>query len=338
MNDSSCVFEIISDTLGQSSNHLSVSALCSMAGVSRSGYYAWVRAAPARELQERQDRRDFDLILAAYKRHGYSKGARGIYMALIHMEPPVIMNLKKIRRLMEKFQLSCPVRGPNPYKRMAKALKTSNVAENLLQREFESYGPRMVLLTDITYLPYHGTFAYLSTILDAFTKQILSYVLSPSLEVDFVLDTVSRLIEEHGVSLHTETIIHSDQGCHYTSHSFIRILCDKKLRQSMSRRGNCWDNAPQESFFGHMKDHIKAKLNECTGFAGVQSIVDDYMDYYNNRRYQWHLAKLAPNEYYKFVTTSEYPLDIPHVPALPVAAKEPAELGSSASKKDNCTL
>lgn len=80
MNDSSCVFEIISDTLGQSSNHLSVSALCSMAGVSRSGYYAWVRAAPARELQERQDRRDFDLILAAYKMHGYSKGARGIYM------------------------------------------------------------------------------------------------------------------------------------------------------------------------------------------------------------------------------------------------------------------
>lgn len=338
MNDSSCVFEIISNTLGQSSNHLSVSALCSMAGVSRSGYYAWVRAAPARELQERQDRRDFDLILAAYKMHGYSKGARGIYMALIHIEPPVIMNLKKIRRLMEKFQLSCPVRGPNPYKRMAKALKTSNVAENLLQREFESYGPRMVLLTDITYLPYHGTFAYLSTILDAFTKQILSYVLSPSLEVDFVLDTVSRLIEEHGVSLHAETIIHSDQGCHYTSHSFIRILCDKKLRQSMSRRGNCWDNAPQESFFGHMKDHIKAKLNECTGFAGVQSIVDDYMDYYNNRRYQWHLAKLAPNEYYKFVTTGEYPLDIPHVPALPVAAKEPAELGSSASKKDNCTL
>lgn len=318
MNDSSCVFEIISNTLGQSSNHLSVSALCSMAGVSRSGYYAWVRAAPARELQERQDRRDFDLILAAYKMHGYSKGARGIYMALIHMEPPVIMNLKKIRRLMEKFQLSCPVRGPNPYKRMAKALKTSNVAENLLQREFESYGPRMVLLTDITYLPYHGTFTYLSTILDAFTKQILSYVLSPSLEVDFVLDTVSRLIEEHGVSLHAETIIHSDQGCHYTSHSFIRILCDKKLRQSMSRRGNCWDNAPQESFFGHMKDHIKAKLNECTGFAGVQSIVDDYMDYYNNRRYQWHLAKLAPNEYYKFVTTGEYPLDIPHVPALPV--------------------
>lgn len=74
---------------------------------------------------------------------------------------------------------------------MAKALRTSNVAGNLLQREFESYGPRMVLLTDITYLPYNGTFAYLSTILDAFTKQILAYVVSATLEVDFVLETVS---------------------------------------------------------------------------------------------------------------------------------------------------
>lgn len=73
-------------------------------------------------------------IRAEYKMHGYSKGAHGIYMALIHMEPSVIMNLKKIRRLMEKYHLVCPLRGSNPYRRMAKALKTSNVAANILQR------------------------------------------------------------------------------------------------------------------------------------------------------------------------------------------------------------
>lgn len=327
MNDASCMFEIIYNTLQQSDNSLSVKELCSIAGVSRSGYYAWVKAAPVREQQELQDRKDFDLILIAFKMHGYSKGARGIYMALIHMDPPVIMNLKKIRRLMLKFHLVCPFRGPNPYKRMAKALKTSNYADNLLMREFECYGPRMVLLTDITYLPYNGTFAYLSTILDAFTKQILSYVLSDSLEVDFVLETVNKLIEGHGVSLHTETIVHSDQGPHYTSYSFINILHSKRLRQSMSRRGNCWDNAPQESFFGHMKDHIKPKLETCTEYTEVLAIVDDYMDYYNNRRYQWHLAKLSPNEYYNFVSTGEYPLDIPNTPALPVIQKQPEELG-----------
>ena len=335
MNDSSCVFEIIYNTMQQSHNTMSVKTLCEMAGVSRSGYYAWIKAASARELREQQDRDDFDLILAAYKMHGYTKGAKGIYMALLHMDPPVIMNLKKIRRLMDKFNLSCPYRGPNPYRRMAKALKTSNVADNLLQREFEAYGPRIVLLTDITYLPYNGTFAYLSTILDAFTKQILSYVLSPSLEVDFVLETINKLVENHGVSLQAETIIHSDQGCHYTSHKFINILYDKKLRQSMSRRGNCWDNAPQESFFGHMKDHIMPKLAECTEFAEVQVIIDDYMDYYNNRRYQWHLAKLSPGEFYKFVTTGEYPLDIPNAPAPPTIRKKTKDLGKTAVHIDS---
>ena len=270
----------------QAQNKLSVKELCAIAGVSRSGYYAWLKVAPEREKREQQDRNDFDLILSAYKMHGYAKGAKGIYMALLHMDTPVGMNLKKIRRLMDKFNLSCPFRGPNPYKRMAAALKTSNVADNLLHREFEAYGPRIVLLTDITYLPYNGKFAYLSTILDAFTKQILSYVLSPSLEVDFVLETVNKLTSEHGVSFQAETIIHSDQGCHYASHKFINILHDKKLRQSMSRRGNCWDNSPQESFFGHMRDYIKPKLANCLTFADVETVVDDYMDYYNNRRYQ----------------------------------------------------
>lgn len=335
MNDSSCIFEIIFNTINQSHNTMSVKTLCDMAGVSRSGYYAWVNAATTRELKEQQDRADFDLILTAYKMHGYSKGAKGIYMALLHMDPPVIMNLKKIRRLMNKFNLSCPFRGPNPYRRMAKALKTSNVASNLLNREFEEYGPRIVLLTDITYLPYNGTFAYLSTILDAFTKQILSYVLSPSLEVDFVLETINQLVENHGISLQAETIIHSDQGCHYTSHKFINILYDKKLRQSMSRRGNCWDNAPQESFFGHMKDHIKQKLSECKTFSEVKLIIDDYIDYYNNRRYQWQLAKLSPNEYYKFVTTGVYPLDIPNIPAIPVINKDAKDLGLEAVNIDN---
>ncbi len=321
MNDSSRVFEIIYETIQSDEKHLSISELCRIAGVSRSGYYAWVKAAPIRERQEEEDRADFELILTAYKMHGYTKGAKGIYMALMHMDPPVIMNLKKIRRLMDKFNLSCPVRRANPYRRMAKALKTSNVADNLLQREFESYGPRMVLLTDITYLPYNGTFAYLSTILDAFTKEILSYVISPSLEVDFVLKTVNQLIDKHGVSLSKDTLVHSDQGCHYTSYSFINILKDKQLRQSMSRRGNCWDNAPQESFFGHMKDHVKENIAKCTEYLEVVAIIDDYIDYYNNRRYQWHLAKLAPAEFYQFCITGIYPLEVPNKPAVPIAEK-----------------
>ena len=137
MNDSYCIFEIIYNTMQQSHNTMSIKTLCAMAGVSRSGYYAWLNAAPARAQREQQDREDFEQILTAYKMHGYSKGAKGIYMALLHMDPPVVMNLKKIRRLMDKFNLSCPYRGPNPYRRMAKAIKTSSVADNLLQRELK---------------------------------------------------------------------------------------------------------------------------------------------------------------------------------------------------------
>lgn len=317
MNDTSCLFELIEQTHADSHNKLSVSDLCAIAGVSRSGYYAWLKAAPTRAAKEEQDRKDFDLILSAYKMNGYTKGAKGIHMALLHMDEPVVMNLKKIRRLMRKFHLVCPFRGPNPYRRKVKDFKLSAIADNLVQRRFEDFGPRTILLTDITYLPYNGTFAYLSTILDAYTKQILAYVVSNSLEEDFVIETIENLVRDHGISLHAETIIHSDQGSHYTARSFIDILHSKSLKQSMSRRGNCWDNAPQESFFGHMKDHIRSKLKECRTFADVKAVIDDYMDYYNNDRYQWKLAKLSPNEFYSFVTTGIYPLKVPNAPAVP---------------------
>lgn len=300
-------FEVIWRTMQEGDNQLSVSMLCGIAGVSRSGYYRWVNSADIREEREKKDREDFELILKAYSQRGYSKGARGIYMCMVHWNPPVVMNLKKIRRLMDKYGLMCPIRKANPYRRMAKALKTNHTAENLLGRRFTEYGPRKVLLTDITYLPYNGTSAYLSTVLDAYTKQILSYVLSDSLEVDFVLETVEKLVKDHGIELTKETLIHSDQGCRYTSIRFIQLVNDKELRQSMSRKGNCWDNAPQESFFGHMKDEID--ISGCKKFREVKAVIDDWIEYYNNERYQWQLAKLSPNEYYQYITTGVYPLE-----------------------------
>lgn len=208
-------FEVIHNTLQEEDNRLSAKMLCDIAGVSRSGYYRWVNAADVRKEKENKDRADFELILKAYNQRGFNKGARSIYMCMLHWNPPVVMNIKKIRRLMEKYGLKCPIRKANPYRRMANAIKTNNVAGNLLERKFTEYGPRKVMLTDITYIPYNGKFAYLSTILDAYTKQILSYVLSDSLEVDFVLETVNKLVEKHGVEMTKETLIHSDQGCHY---------------------------------------------------------------------------------------------------------------------------
>ena len=120
----------------------------------------------------------------------------------------------------------------------------------------------------------------MSVIIDAYTKQVLSYVISRSLEEDFVLETVNNLIRDHGVSITTETLINSDQGSHYKCIDFRELVSNAGLRQSMSHKATCWDNAPQESFFGHIKDEIDLRL--CTTFAQVKTIMDDEIDYYNN--------------------------------------------------------
>ena len=300
-------YALIYNAIQRDDNVLSISHMCRIAGVSRSGFYAWMDAAPARQTREENDQVDFAKILEAYRFRGYAKGARGIHMRLLHQG--IIMNVKKIRRLMNKYHLFCPIRRSNPYRRMAKALATSNVAPNIVNREF-CRNPRRVLLTDITYLLYDGGKCYLSTILDAFTHEILAYRVSINLKIDFVIDTVEQLIKEHGSTLDNETIVHSDQGCHYTSNAFIQKLKDAAFVQSMSRRGNCWDNAPQESFYGHMKDEILDEIGRLSSYDAVLAKVDDWMDYYNNDRYQWELLKLSPKEYNQYLQTGVYPLPV----------------------------
>ena len=183
----------------------------------------------------------------------------------------------------------------------------SEVAENLLERKFREYGPRYVLLTDITYLFYgRGNKAYLSSIKDAYTKEILAHVVSSNMKEDFVLETINILMNNHKHELKTDALIHSDQGIHYKAYTFKELLNNSQLRQSMSRKANCWDNAPQESFHGHMKDEID--LSNCNTIEDVKKVIDDYIDYYNNDRYQWNLAKLSPSEYYKYTMIGDYPL------------------------------
>jgi transposase InsO family protein len=302
-------FEIIHEMFNKSGNLLNIKQLCEIAGVSRSGYYAWERSEHIRQEREIEDKTDFDKILKAYRFRGYDKGGRGIHMRLLRHNPPDLMNLKKIYRLMHKFNLKCPIRKANPYRRMMKALKENNYAKNLLNREFKEHGVRSILLTDITYLKrLDGKFSYLSAIMDARSNEILAHVVSPSLEIDFVLETVNLLMANHGSELKTDVLFHSDQGRHYTSHRLIDLLNDSKLRRSMSRRGNCWDNAPQESFFGHMKQSID--ISGCITNEDIKKVIDDWVDYYNNDRYQWDLAKLSPREYYEYVVTGIYPLNL----------------------------
>ena len=195
-------YELIHEMISCDNNLLNISWLCEVAGVSRSGYYRWVAAEPHRIQKEINDRTDFNVILEAYNHRGYAKGVRGIYMTLLHHEPPIVMNLKKIRRLMRKYNLECPIRKANPYRKILREMYGDRIEENLVNREFTEHGPRKILLTDITYIRRGGEsgFTYLSTIIDAFTMEVLSFALSDSLKVDFVLETVESLIQNHGKS------------------------------------------------------------------------------------------------------------------------------------------
>lgn len=177
-----------------------------------------------------------------------------------------------------------------------KATQEHTVLPNILNREFKQEIPKKVLLTDIIYLPYSdGKRAYLSTVKDSSTNEILAHNLSSSLKIDIVLDTIDILIRNTGASLHKDIFIHSDQGAHYTSPKFQNKVKLLRIGQSMSRRGNCWDNTPQESFFGHFKDEVGFK--KCNNLEDVRKEVDEYMDYYNNYRYQWNLNKMTPTQY-----------------------------------------
>lgn len=303
-------YAIIHEMLSHDNNMLNIKLLCEIAGVSRSGYYYWLGTEKDRIARQLKDDADFALILEAFKFRGYDKGSRSIQMRLLHLNPPTIMNRKKIQRLMGKYNLYCPIRKVNPYRKMGKALQEAKTAPNTLNREFREHGARAVLLSDITYIPRKGgKFTYLCVIMDAFTKQVLAYVISLTCETDFVLEAVDKLMEKYGSELKTDVLFHSDQGCQYTSYRFVDILKSFNIRQSMSHKGCCWDNAPQESFFGHMKDEIR--LNPSDSSAIISRKLQDWLDYYNKDRYQWQLAKLSPDEFYEYSKTGIYPLSVP---------------------------
>ena len=242
----------------------------------------------------KKDEENFEIILKAYKFKNRKKGSRQIKMVLDN-EFDIHFNLKKIQRLMRKFGLKCPIRKANPYRRMMKATKEHSTCENLVNRNFKTGKPYNVLLTDITYIFYNNKKCYLSTVKDGETNEILAYYISEKLTLDISLETIKKLHRNKNILLCNKVKIHSDQVVHYTSPKFHELLKKYNIQQSMSRRGNCWDNAPQESYFGHMKDELN--LETCFTFRDVCNEIKDYIEYYNNYRYQWNLKKMTPVKY-----------------------------------------
>jgi putative transposase len=256
--------------------------------VSKSGYYKWL----THKGQRARDYDDYQLIKAIFEKGKKKFGWRSIQMRLKN-DHSRIMNHKKIRRIMNSYDLHCQARRKNPYKAIMKKTQEHRTFENQLARQFDQSVPRKALCTDITYLYYGlGRKAYLSVVKDIATGEVLSWELSMNLELEFVLKTIDRL---GFLDLPADCLVHSDQGFHYTNPLYIDKIKQLSIIQSMSRKGNCIDNAPMESFFGHLKDELEFKT--CQTFEQLTFKVNEYMQYYNHCRYQWGLQKMTPVQY-----------------------------------------
>ncbi|MFD3262332.1 IS3 family transposase, partial [Paenibacillus lentus] len=269
--------------------------LCQLAEVSRSGFYRWLSAEECRQRQDQADEHELQRIKFHFDALDGKAGALVIKMRLEKIDG-IIMNHKKIRRLMRKYRLVAKVRQANPYRKMAKATHEHSTCPNLLERRFDQGEPQKVLLTDITYMRYgRGKWAYLSCVKDGATKEILAHYLSSSLELSIVERTLALLTDRLSGNIHPEAIFHSDQGMHYTHARIRNLIKGYGFKQSMSRKGNCWDNAPMESFFGHLKDELDYRY--CDSIEELRLRVDQYISTYNTERYQWTLKRMTPEEY-----------------------------------------
>jgi transposase InsO family protein len=276
---------------------LKVETLCLIAKISTSGYYKWLKHSDEPE----KDHDDYLLIKEIFDRGKAKYGFRTIKMRLLGKG--VVMNKKKIIRIMRKYNLITKIRRRNPYKMIMKKSLEHRTFDNKLNRIFLQTIPLRIFSTDITYIPLNHRFAYLSVVKDVATGEIVAWNLERHLEMSLVLKTVEKLKNNPILTTKNfnQAMIHSDQGFHYTNPLYIQEIKKLNMTQSMSRKGNCIDNAPIESFFGHLKDEVDYK--SCKTFEELLSLIEDYMKYYNNERQQWNLKKMTPVQYRNHLLT-----------------------------------
>lgn len=296
-------------------NDLSIETVCKMFHVSTSGYYSWLgktRDIASRKAKEERDRIVKDCMLKIVKNRHYVPGKRTFKLDL-ERSFELQVSLRRIRSLMKEMNLVANVPKKDPYKHQATHdHEYAAPAENLLNRRFY-IGPRKVILTDITYMPF--TFgqkvAYHCVFRDAFTKEPLGWKNSMKMSVeDLVRPAYNMMMEKHGSELNDPDIyIHSDQGSQYLSTTIQQLLKDDEFIQSVSGRGNSWDNSPMESFFATMKSALLGIVAMAMDFQTVSDLIDGYLIQYNEKDAQYDLAGLSPNEFYAYITTGVYPLD-----------------------------
>ena len=198
------------------------------------------------------------------------------------------LNHKTVQRLMKELGLVCRVRMK---KYRSYKGEQGKIAGNELNREFRAEKPNQKWVTDITEFRLFGQKLYLSPILDLYSGDIVTYTISDSPNLLMVTTMLEQAFQK--IPDNTGLLLHSDQGWHYQHRQYRRMLDEKGIKQSMSRKGNCYDNSVMENFFGHLKSEL-LYLQEFESIEHFKEELIDYIDYYNNRRIKARLKGLPP--------------------------------------------
>ena len=252
-------------------------AMCAFFGVSRAAYYAWLK----RLDQPDKDAPRMALVQEAWEKSRKTYGYRRISI-WIRQHKGIVINPKAVLRLMHKLHIQSVVRRRKPYKKMSQ-LAIYHRYDNVLDRKFTADQPNQKWVTDITYIRTTQGWAYLATIKDLYDNFIVAHKLGRHQSVRLVTDTLT--LAKHKEKVTDGTLLHSDQGHQYTSHPYFVLTKEYNIIPSMSRRGNCWDNAPMENFFGHLKEEALLQF-KLLSFDQTRELIDQYVHFYNYERIQ----------------------------------------------------
>lgn len=270
-----------------------LSKLCISFKVSRSGYYNFLK-----QPNKNKDKYDLVLIQSIFESKKRKVGARTIKM-ILKRDHHLVMNLKKISRIKRQYGLETLIRRKSKYRYIAKGGEDHLVVPNIVNRKFDVESTDLIYSTDITYLNYsHGQRAYLSAYKDLGSREIVHFKISRNIKMELASDGRDEFFGKIPLEKRKNLIVHSDQGTHYTNRAYREQLRKYGVIQSMSRRGNCLDNAPIESFFGHLKDELD--LKNCRRYENLVMKVRKYIDFYNNNRPQWGLERKTPADCRRF--------------------------------------
>lgn len=254
--------------------------------VHRSSYYKWVHTKSVNNTRLESDKRLKKVIQSIHVKHkeyGYPR------MKIASEEEGYFINHKKVYRLMSELNIQFIIRK----KRRFFKGNYSNTFPNVLNLEFKDRQQNEGLVTDITYLRLQEGFRYLSVVQDIYNNEVVSWKISKRNDNELVLDTIEMLAQKRDVR---GTILHSDQGFQYTSHAYNKRLLDLGIIGSHSRKGNCHDNTCIESFFSHSKSEM-LYLNHFKTEADLIQAIEEYIYFYNYKRFQKRLNHRAPIEY-----------------------------------------